>query len=222
VTELASRDPSRTKLRDDTCEHVHCHRPCAAMLDRHKLGTVLQRSRATRWRMLQSSRRSFVRSVAWLPTLLVPGVAQATLLRGLNLRDRTARLESAQCQRLSLRFPRWHHRIRPDHPQRRRHPHRPRRSESRSTCNCVGVRFPTDQLATSKHNRLRFSVDPGQLLGRCYRWPLRTLPRTARARRVRSSSRHRFPRNAWPARSQRPARRWWLGTSQSAPSQRRT
>ena len=59
--------------------------------DRHKLGTVFERTRATRRRMLHSSRRSFVRRVAWLPALLVPGVAQATLLRGLNLRDLTLR-----------------------------------------------------------------------------------------------------------------------------------
>ncbi|MEI9953436.1 MAG: hypothetical protein WDO74_31770 [Pseudomonadota bacterium] len=40
--------------------------------------------------MPRIARRSFLQHVAFLPALLVPGVAQATLLRGLNLRDLTA------------------------------------------------------------------------------------------------------------------------------------
>ena len=39
--------------------------------------------------MSRLARRSFIRSVAFLPTLLVPGMAQATLLRGLSLRELT-------------------------------------------------------------------------------------------------------------------------------------
>lgn len=60
--------------------------------------------------MLHSSRRSFVQSVAWLPTLLVPSVAQATLMRGLKLRDLTARSQhvllltplASQCTSVAL------------------------------------------------------------------------------------------------------------------------
>ncbi|MEI9941175.1 MAG: hypothetical protein WDO69_28490 [Pseudomonadota bacterium] len=60
--------------------------------------------------MLQSSRRRFVRNVALLPALLVPGIAQATLLRGLNLRDLTTRSQhvllltplASQCSSVAL------------------------------------------------------------------------------------------------------------------------
>jgi len=40
--------------------------------------------------MSRLSRRNFVRTAAFAPALLVPGMAQATLLRGLSLRDLTA------------------------------------------------------------------------------------------------------------------------------------
>lgn len=60
--------------------------------------------------MPRLDRRNFVRNAAFFPALLVPSIAQATLLRGLSLRDLTARSRhvllltpvSAQCTSVVL------------------------------------------------------------------------------------------------------------------------
>ncbi len=60
--------------------------------------------------MPRIARRSFVQNVVFLPVLFAPGVAQATSLRGLNLRDLTAQSQhvllltplASQCSSVDL------------------------------------------------------------------------------------------------------------------------